>query len=58
MRKAKQKKGHKDEPVYWFGILEIAREQKNADAENEAVRHLQRLGIKIVYLPSESGVTA
>ena len=40
---------HRQEPTYWFAILEIAREQGDFEQAAEAQRQLLRLGVRITY---------
>lgn len=40
---------HRQEPTYWFAILEIAREQFDFEQAVEAQRQLRRLGVRITY---------
>ena len=40
---------HRDQPTYWFAVLEIAREQDNYELAAEAQRQLGRLGVRVVY---------
>jgi hypothetical protein len=42
-------KSHRDEPTYWFAILEIARSRGDSERIEEATRQLRRLGICISY---------
>jgi hypothetical protein len=41
----------RNEPSYWFIILEIARERDDAEGESEAYRNLLRLGVHVAYEP-------
>lgn len=43
------KRDHRDEPTYWFALLEIAREKGDYEAAAEAVRQLKRLGVSVSY---------
>jgi hypothetical protein len=40
---------HKEEPTYWFAVLEIAREQGDFERAAEAKRQLRRLGVYVSY---------
>lgn len=40
---------HRDEPTYWFAVLEIARENGNFERAAEAQRELKRLGVCVSY---------
>ena len=40
---------HRNEPTYWFAILEIARERGDFDRAAEAKRELKRLGVSVTY---------
>ena len=45
---------HKNEPTYWFAVLEIARERCDFEQAAEANRQLKRLGVCIRYERSET----
>lgn len=48
---------HRDEPTYWFALLEIAREHGNFEQAAEAKRELVRLGVRVSYQrPTRKGV--
>jgi hypothetical protein len=52
MTSAKRNAGQRDyrnEPTYWFAVLEIAREQGDFDVAAEAMRQLRRLGVCVNY---------
>jgi len=38
---------HRDEPTYWFAVLEIARERGDFEGAVKAKRQLLRLGVRI-----------
>ena len=38
-----------EQPVYWFAILESAREKSDFDQAARAKRELERLGVRITY---------
>jgi hypothetical protein len=40
---------HREEPTYWFALLEIARERGDFEQAAEAKRQLQRLGVRVRY---------
>ena len=40
---------HTDQPVYWFTVLEIARERSDFEAAADAVRQLERLGVRVTF---------
>ena len=42
-------RNHRDQPTYWFAVLEIAREQGDFEGAAEAKRQLQRLGVCVSY---------
>jgi hypothetical protein len=39
----------KDQPIYWFALLERAVERGNYTAAAECQRQLERLGVRVVY---------
>ena len=43
------KRNHRDEPTYWFAVLEIARERGNFEEAAEAKQQLTRLGVCVNY---------
>lgn len=51
--KAEKPRDHQDEPMYWFGVLEIAREQGDFERAAEAMRQLKRLGVCVTYFRPE-----
>lgn len=55
--KSLQKRDHRNEPMYWFGILEIARERNDFEHAAEAKRQLERLGVKVTYRRNRQGVS-
>jgi hypothetical protein len=40
---------HRNQPTYWFAVLEIAREQGDFDQAAEAKRELKLLGVCVSY---------
>ena len=42
---------HREQPTYWFAILEIAREKGDFEQAAEAQRQLKRLGVHVRYKP-------
>jgi hypothetical protein len=44
-----EQRDHRDEPTYWFAVLEIARQLGDFDQAAEANRQLQRLGVRVTY---------
>jgi hypothetical protein len=46
---------HRDEPTYWFAVLEIARERGDFERAAEAKRQLRRLGVYVSYERPETG---
>jgi len=46
---------HRDEPTYWFAVLEIAREHGDFDGAAEAKRELKRLGVCVSYERPQTG---
>jgi hypothetical protein len=40
---------HRDQPTYWFAVLEIARERSDFAQAAEAQRQLNRLGVRVHY---------
>ena len=47
---------HRQNPTFWFAVLEIARERGDFERAAEAKRELKRLGVSIVYEPAVSRV--
>lgn len=51
----------RDEPTYWFAILDIAREKGDYGRAAEAQRELERLGVQVAFArprtPSRRPVT-
>jgi hypothetical protein len=45
---------HRQEPTYWFAILEIARERGDFQQAADAKRELRRLGVCVTYQPRKS----
>jgi hypothetical protein len=46
---------HRDEPTYWFAVLEIAREQCDFERAADAKRQLRRLGVCVSYEKPQTG---
>jgi hypothetical protein len=42
-------RNHRNEPTYWFAVLEIARERGDFELAAEAQRQLGRLGVHVRY---------
>lgn len=42
---------HRDQPTYWFAILDIARERSDFARAAEAQRQLRRLGVEVSFAP-------
>lgn len=40
---------HRQEPTYWFALLQIAREHGNFEQAAEAKRQLSRLGVLVTF---------
>ena len=40
-----------DHPVYWFSLLDQARERGDIDGAINAVNHLRRLGVTVSFDP-------
>lgn len=40
---------HRDEPTYWFAVLEIARERDDFEGAAKAKRQLERLGVYVAF---------
>lgn len=38
-------------PVYWFAILDMARERKDRELERRATEALRSLGVKVSFEP-------
>lgn len=45
----KQSRDYRDEPTYWFAVLEIAKERSDFERAVAAQRELKRLGITVRY---------
>lgn len=45
---------YRDQPTYWFAILDIARERDDYDRAAEANRELKRLGVDVSFRPRKS----
>jgi hypothetical protein len=39
----------RDVPAGWFAVLECARERGNSQREQEAIRELERLGVRVSF---------
>jgi hypothetical protein len=48
-KRTESKRDHRQEPTYWFAVMEIARERGDLDGAAEAKRQLQRLGVSVSY---------
>jgi hypothetical protein len=46
---------HRNQPTYWFAVLEIARERGHFERAAEAKRQLRRLGVYVSYERPETG---
>ena len=44
---------HTQQPVYWFAVLDIARERGEFDRAAEAQRELKRLGVDVRFRREE-----
>ncbi len=42
---------HRNEPTYWFAVLEIARENGDYEGAADAKEQLKRLGVCVNYKP-------
>jgi hypothetical protein len=40
---------HRNSPVYWFVVLDDAREQRDYERAAEAIRELRRLGVVVRF---------
>ena len=49
---------YRDQPTYWFAILDIACERGNFDRAEEAQRQLKRLGVKVSFASLRTQRTA
>lgn len=49
MAARQQNTDHRNEPTYWFAILEISRERGDFRAAAEAQRQLHDLGVRVSY---------
>lgn len=47
-------RNHRQEPTYWFAVLEIARERGDFEGAAEAKRQLLRLGVRVKYDPAHA----
>ncbi|HTU22992.1 MAG TPA: hypothetical protein VMG10_33455 [Gemmataceae bacterium] len=43
---------HRNEPTYWFAVLEIARARSDFERAAEAQQELKRLGVSVRYTRS------
>ena len=48
---------HRDEPTYWFAVLEIARERGDFEQAADAKSELKRLGVNVSYKPLRKGAS-
>lgn len=46
---------HRNEPTYWFAVLEIARERGDFHRAAVAKQELERLGVRISYEKPQHG---
>jgi hypothetical protein len=44
-----KKNSAQDEAVYWFAVLESARERSDFDTAAQAKKELERLGVRVSY---------
>ncbi|MGE3803393.1 MAG: hypothetical protein AB7K24_01825 [Gemmataceae bacterium] len=49
MSKRSTTRDHRDEPTYWFALMEIAREKGDFEGAAAAKRELERLGVRVSY---------
>ena len=49
MSSPNQNTDHLDQPVYWFVLLDSARDRGDYEAAAEAKRELERLGVKVAF---------
>ena len=54
---AKSDQSHLDHPVYWFAILERARERGDRNSATSAMRELKRLGVDVKYSQNPEAVS-
>lgn len=47
--KQSNSRDYRDEPMYWFATLEIARERGDFEQAAEAKRELKRLGVIVAF---------
>jgi hypothetical protein len=43
---------YREQPVYWFTVLDIARERDDDETAAEAQRELRRLGVEVKFHPA------
>jgi hypothetical protein len=43
------RRDHRQEPTYWFAVLEISRERHDHERAAEAIRELRRLGVQVRF---------
>ena len=56
MSQSQPARDHRDQPTYWFAILEIARQRDDFEQAAEAKRQLKRLGVTVTYAGSAKEV--
>jgi len=44
-----------DSPTYWLAVLSAARKAKDRLLEYHARRHLDRLGVRVIFVDSNEG---
>jgi uncharacterized protein YPO0396 len=49
MQNSGENQGYENKPVYWFVILDSARERNDFETAAEAERQLDRLGVKVTF---------
>ena len=57
MAKEEQNQNYRDQPVYWFAVLDGARERNDFETAAEAKRELERLGVKVTFRRPQQRVT-
>lgn len=50
-----QDRSYRDQPVYWFAILDSARERNDFSQAAEAKKQLERLGVRVTYRSRRKG---
>jgi hypothetical protein len=53
-KKNVQAQDHRDQPVYWFVVLEQARERSDFESAANAKQELERLGVRVSYRRREA----